>query len=421
MKKSCKVTVHQLQIGNFVRLPLAWKDHPFLFSSFHLKQLAQIELIKSLGIEHVIVDLERSDTPPLSPEQTAEIPSTHTSEALDLLKSDMDEYKHAQIEVQKKLRRDIHKTEQNFTRSVAMMRSLMAKLRSRPLNAVNDGKDLVHSIVEQLLNTDNLVLHLMSDAKQDDSIYYHSLNVAILAMLLARELGWNRNQIELIGLSALFHDVGKLKVPPQILKKTTPLTTPEINFIKQHPLLGAELLTLAENFPSDALPAIVQHHEYLDGSGYPKGRKAEELDTMSQLLAVVNEYDSLCYPGPQTKARMPYAALGYLYKHYKTKLNQEYIGKMVKMLGIYPPGSVVELSSGQYAMVMSVNLQKLLCPRIMVYDALVPKEQAPLIDLAVEGISIVRCLPPAALPQKVFEYLNPRERVNYFIGGDTRK
>ncbi|MDR6964848.1 putative nucleotidyltransferase with HDIG domain [Shewanella putrefaciens] len=414
------MSVHQLQIGNFVRLPVAWKDHPFLFSSFHIKQAAQIELIKNLGIAHVIVDLERSDVEPLSIDAVNPIKLPPAPEIHDL-KNDMELYKAEQIEVQKKLRRDIHKTEQNFTRSVAMMRSMISKLRNRPLNAVDDAKDLVHSIVEQLLTSDNLVLHLMSDAKQDESIYYHSLNVAILSMLIAKEMEWSRSEIEAIGLSALFHDVGKLKIPPQILKKSTPWSAPELNFIKQHPLLGVELLKLAENFPPSALPAITNHHEFLDGTGYPKGLKEADLDQMSQLLAVVNEYDSLCYPNPQDKPMMSYAALGHLYKQYKTKLNQEYIGKIIKMLGIYPPGSVVELSSGQYAMVMSVNLQKLLCPKILVYDAQVPKDQAPIVDLELEGISIVRCLPPAALPEKVHEYLNPRERVSYYFGGDSRK
>ncbi len=93
---------------------------------------------------------------------------------------------------------------------------------------------------------------------------------------------------------------------------------------------------------------------------------------------------------------------------------------MIKMLGVYPPGSVVELSSGQYGLVMSVNLDKLLLPRILVYDALVPKDQAPIIDLEAEGLSIVRCLPPAALPEKIFKYLNPRERVSYYFGSESK-
>ncbi|MGL5391093.1 MAG: DUF3391 domain-containing protein, partial [Shewanella sp.] len=160
MKKSSKVSVHQLQLGNFVRLPVAWKDHPFLFSSFLIKQTAQIELIKNLGIEYVIVDLERSEVPPHCAISTSAAPQ---SPALDALKSQMEHYKAEQIDIQQKLRRNIQKTEQNFTRSIAMMRSVITKLRNRPLNAVNDAKVLVHTVVEELLSSDNLVLHLMGD------------------------------------------------------------------------------------------------------------------------------------------------------------------------------------------------------------------------------------------------------------------
>ncbi|QSX35863.1 HD-GYP domain-containing protein [Shewanella sedimentimangrovi] len=417
MKKSCKVTVNQLQVGNFIRLPVAWKDHPFLFNSFRLKQEAQIQLIRNLGINHVFVDLERSDVPPLPPDTLPEPQPLHK---LDSLREAMDKEKLEKIEQLKKMRRELHKTEQSFNRSISMMRNLINKLRSRPLNAVNDAKDLVQDITKQLLESDNLVLHLMNDAKKEDGIYFHSLNVAVLCMLIAKELGWGRGEIEAIGLGALFHDIGKLKVPQQILKKQGPLTTPEINFIKQHPLFGAEMIKLADNFPEAALPAITQHHEFLDGSGSPKGLKEKDLDKMAQLVAAINQYDSLCHPDVMTHAKTPYAALGYLYKNFRTKLNQEYVGMLIKMLGIYPPGSVVELSSGQYGMVMSVNVSKLLFPRIMVYDPLVPKDQAPIVDLEAEGLSILRCLPPSALPEKVFNYLNPRERVSYFFGSESK-
>ncbi|WP_338592953.1 DUF3391 domain-containing protein [Shewanella khirikhana] len=415
MNKCCKVSVNQLQVGNFVRLPVAWKDHPFLFNSFRLKQEAQIQLIRSLGIEHVFVDLDRSDVPPLK-EEAANKPAP--AESLEPLRETLDKKKQEQIDKLKKMRRELGKTEQEFDRSLAKMRSLISKLRSRPLNAIQDAEALIHDITSQLLDSDNLVLHLMGDAKKDDGIYYHSLNVAVLSMLIAKELGWERSEIEALGMGALFHDVGKLKVPAQILKKQAPLTTPEENFIKQHPLFGAELVKLAENFPEKALPVITNHHEFLDGTGYPKALKAKELCQLSQLAAVVNEYDKLCHPENLSKAKTPYAALGYLFKNYKGKLNGDFIGQLIRMLGIYPPGSVVELTSGQFGMVMAVNLSKLLFPRIMVYDALVPKDQAPIIDLEAEGLSIVRCLPPAALPEKIFNYLNPRERVTYFFGQD---
>ncbi|NMH63572.1 HD-GYP domain-containing protein [Shewanella salipaludis] len=418
MAKTCKVMINQLQLGNFVRLPLAWKDHPFLFSNFQLKQQAQIELLKNLNLEFVFVDLERSKAPPLS---AAEAAATQASPAgsTDVLKRDMEKDKRTRIEMQKKFRRDLQKTEQAFNRSVSIMRNLVGKLRNRPLNAVDDAKDLISNIADQLLDSNSLVLHLMPDDKQDEGFYYHSLNVAVLSMLVAKEFGWERSEIETLGMGALFHDIGKLKIPSNVLKKSTPLTRPEANFIRQHPLFGIEFLRLADTFPKAALALIANHHEFLDGSGFPRGLEEKDLSKLCQLIAVVNQYDTLCHPAPQTKAKTPYAALGYLYKHFKTKLNPSYVGSMIKMLGIYPPGSLVELSNGQFGMVMAVNLEQLLLPRVLVYDALVPKDQAAIIDLKEHELTIVRCLPPSALPKKIHQYLNPRERVSYYFGDNN--
>lgn len=424
MTKNLKVSVEQLQVGTFISLPVSWKDHPFLFSSFKIKNAAQIELIKHLGIKEVFFNEDKSEVQPLPPGKVEEACVDLDNLGSDdddmmLLKNEMEVEKQDSIDLQQQMRRSINKTEKQFERSVAMMRSVTSKLSSRPINAVNDAKDLIHGLTEQLLNGDNVVLHLMGDAKPEEGIYHHSLNVSILCMLLGKGLDWGREDIELIGMGALFHDVGKMKIPTNILNKRGPLSDPEINFIKQHPLMSINFLTLADTFPEAAKPLIANHHEFLDGSGSPKGLKADQLDKYSQLIAVINEYDNLCNGSLQTKAKTPSAALSYLYKHYTTKLNTEYVGKMIKTLGIYPPGCIIELSSGQFGMVMSVNLNKILFPRIMVYDPMVPKDLAPIIDLEKEGISIVRCLPASALPEKIFKYLNPREKVSYSFSNDS--
>ncbi|ABZ77094.1 metal dependent phosphohydrolase [Shewanella halifaxensis HAW-EB4] len=418
MTNSCKVAVGQLQVGNFVQLPIAWKDHPFIFNSFKIKQEAQVELIKNLGIDFVYLRPERSDTQPLSSIEAKQQPKILDNN-LERLSGELNQQKTKSIEAQQSLRRHLQKTEKHFTRNVAMMRNLIGKLRNRPLNAVNEAKELIHGVCNQLLTDDKLVLHLMSDAKSDEGIYYHSLNVAVLSMLIAKELGWSRQEIELVGMGALFHDIGKLKVPTQLLRKTTPFTHAEQIYFNQHPAMGAELLIAADNFPQEALPIILNHHEFLDGSGVPKGKKEKDLDKLSQLVCAINTYDNLCHSDRSKKARTPYSALGYLYKNYQTQLNQQVINRLVKMLGVYPPGSIVELTSGQFAMVMSVNLSQLLLPRVLVYDPTVPKEQAPIIDLASESLNIVRCLPVAALPEKVLKYLNPREKISYFFGAET--
>jgi putative nucleotidyltransferase with HDIG domain len=414
MKKNQKIAVEQLEVGTFIRLPISWKDHPFLFSSFKIKDAAQIELIKGLGLKDVFFDPEKSDIEPVMSENANT--SKPDEQALNALKEQMINQKSAKIDEQQKLKRDLKKTEQQFNRSVSMMRSMVSKISSRPLNAVSEAKDLISNMTTMLLNSDNLALHLMGDAKNDEHIYHHSLNVAMLCMLMAKELGWSREEVETIGIGGLFHDIGKLKVPSNIINKRVPLTTPEENFIKQHPLMSINFLKLADSFPDEAKPLIANHHEFLDGSGYPQGLKADKLDKLSQLIAVVNEYDNLSNGTNQTKGKPPSIALGLLYKNYKNKLNTEYISMLIKMLGIYPPGSIIELSSGQFAMVMSVNLQKLLCPNIVVYDQLVPKDLAPIISLQDEGLTIVRSLPAAALPEKIHKYLNPREQISLGIG-----
>jgi putative nucleotidyltransferase with HDIG domain len=414
MKKNQKIAVEQLEIGTFIRLPVSWKDHPFLFSSFKINDATQIELIKGLGIKDVFFDPEKSDIEPVTSEQKQQ-PKTE-DQTLAKLKQNMLLEKSAKIDEQQKLKRNLKNTEQQFNRSVSMMRAMVSKVSSRPLNAVNESKELISNMTNMLLNSENLALHLMSDAKDNEHIYHHSLNVAMLCMLLAKELGWSRSEVETIGLGALFHDIGKLKVPSNILNKRVPLTIPEVNFIKQHPLMSINFLKLADSFPDEAKPLIANHHEFLDGSGYPQGLKADGLDKLSQLIAVVNEYDNLCNGTRQLNGKPPSTALGLLYKNYKNKLNIEYISKLIKLLGIYPPGSIIELSSGQFAMVMSVNLQKLLCPNIVVYDPLVPKELAPIICLEDETLNIVRSLPAAALPEKIFTYLNPRDQISFALG-----
>lgn len=415
MKKNVKIAVSELKVGVYVSLPVSWKEHPFLFSKFKITSKTQIELIKSLGVKDVFYDPERSDIQPVTTDTPSE-PVALDEVSLDTIKQDMLDYKSERIDKQQKLKRNIKKTEKQFERSVSMMHSMVAKIASRPLNAVNEAKDLISNLTNLLLDEDNLALHLMENANPKDVIHHHSLNVSMVCMLMAKELGWSREEIELLGLGCLFHDIGKLKIPTNILNKVVPLSTPEENLVKQHPLMSINFLKLADTFPEEAKPMITHHHEYLDGSGSPQGLKAAQLDKYSQLIAVVNTYDNLCNGSHLVKAKTPSVALGLLYKNYKNKLNTEYVQKLIKMLGIYPPGSIVELSNGHFGLVMSVNLNNILFPSIVAYDPIVPIAQSPIIELEKEGMSIVRSLPAAALPEKIHKYLNPRETISYAFG-----
>ena len=116
---------------------------------------------------------------------------------------------------------------------------------------------------------------LMNEGSDNEDIYSHSLNVAIMSMMLARSSGMDGQDIKTIAIGALFHDMGKLKVPSAIIRKTTKLTEPEENYLKLHPKYSVDLADLSDSFPKQAKPILSQHHELLDGSGYPKQLTAE--------------------------------------------------------------------------------------------------------------------------------------------------
>ncbi|MGY5451786.1 HD-GYP domain-containing protein [Agarivorans sp. MS3-6] len=415
-----KLSVERLQTGVFVKLPVKWGEHPFMFTSFKIKSQDQIEVIRNLGLKHVIVVPEKSTAPPLPVIEDGAKTAPTDKDVSQKAEKALWEEKRARIEELKNYRRNLQKVEKEFDRSMSQVRAVMSKLKSRPLNAVEDATTLINNLADDLLSGENVVLHLMNDSKDADSFYYHSLNVSILAMMLAKAAGFSERDIKVLGIAGLFHDVGKMKIPDKILRKSGKLTPQEANLLKMHTKYGADFLKLSETIPPQVKLIAQQHHEYLDGSGYPQKLKGDEIDRLSQLIAVVNEYDSLCHPRDPRLSRIPFTVIAYLYKQRKQQLNTADLGILIRLLGIYPPGSVVQLSSGQIGLVMSVNSERLLFPTVQVYDPNIPRTEAPIIDLEAAGLTIEKALKPSALPEAIFEYLNPRARISYYFDHNKR-
>lgn len=415
---SIKLSVERLTEGLYIKLPLQWTDHPFLLNHFKIKDQQQVRLIKNLGIKYVYLIPEKSEAKPLAPETPHDAISEQESKFLALQAEKLWQEKQGRITRLKNYKRKLQRCEKNFNRSMAQLRSVVGKIKSRPVTAVKEAEMLVEEMVEALLESDNVALHLMNDGKDNDDIYCHSLNVAIISMMLARSSGMAQQDIKAIALGALFHDMGKLKIPTAIIRKTTPLTEPEDNYLKLHTKYSLDLASLTTDFPDDAKPILFQHHEHLDGSGYPKQMKGSQIDLKAQLVAVVNAYDNFCHPQDPSKARIPYSALSHLFKNCKALYNNDFLALLIRLLGVYPPGSVVQLSNQQLGLVISVNSNSLLYPNVLLYDPTVPSNEAPIIDLEENGLRIEQVIPPHKLPEKVYAYLNPRIRVSYYFDPD---
>ena len=258
----------------------------------------------------------------------------------------------------------------------------------------------------------------MNGKSEFEDIYFHCLNVSVIAMMIAQAKKLEAQKIKEVAFAALFHDMGKVKVPSAIVRKQTPLSEPEKNYLKLHTKYGLDIANNMESFPESARTVIAQHHELNDGSGYPEGLKGEQIDELTQIISVANAYDNLCHSNVPSEQKIPYVALSHLYKNCKNLYNNENLNILIKFMGIYPPGTVVQLSNDMVGLVISVNARNILFPNVLIYDPSVPRTQAPIIDLAEKEIKIVNAILPNKLPDKVREYLNPRSRISYFFDTD---
>lgn len=373
-------------------------------------------MIRHLGVKFVYFNPEQSDASPLPANQPqAEVKK---DDALDLEAQKLWQEKQKRIEKLSAYRRRVIQCEKEFERSLARMRSVMTKIRNRPADAVGEAKQLIDDIVEKLMCDDNVTLHLMNGKNEFEDIYFHSLNVAVIAMMIGRAKGYSAEQLKALSFAALFHDMGKIKIPTAILRKQTPLSEPESNYLKLHTKYGLDMANQIEDFPDSAKTMIAQHHELRDGSGYPEGLKGDEIDELAQVIIVANAFDNLCHTPIASEQKIPYTALSHLYKNCKHLYKEENLNILIKFMGVFPPGTVVQLSNNMVGLVISVNASHLLFPNVLVYDPAVPRTQAPIIDLASKDIKIVNAIHPSKLPEKIKEYLNPRSRISYFFDSD---
>jgi putative nucleotidyltransferase with HDIG domain len=294
----------------------------------------------------------------------------------------------------------------------------MSKIRNRPESAVDEALIMVDDIVTKLVSDDHVTLHLMNGKSEFEDIYFHSLNVSVLAMMIAKSKGYDSKQIKEVAFGALFHDIGKIKIPTNILRKTSPLTVPERNYLNLHPKYGLDIAESAKNFPEVTKKIISEHHEMLDGSGFPGGLKGDQIDPYALIVALANAYDNLCHNNITAEQKIPFTALSHLYKNCRDQFGSDNLNILIKFMGVYPPGTVVQLSNNMIGLVISVNAQQTLFPNVLLYDANVPRTQAPIVDLANKDIKIVNVVHPSKLPKKVSEYLNPRSRISYFFDSD---
>lgn len=414
------VSPKALAIGMYVILDLSWLEHPFTFNRFLIQSEQQLATLRALGLAQYKVDPARSAQGVFAPADesgagggTVAVPGGAPSPASGERASRIDRLR--------AFRAEVSRVDKAAGRAAGATRQAIRQLRARPAESVAVTQALVGEISTVLLESSDVTVYLLGDKLAGEEIYSHALNVCVLGMLLGKALGMDAAALGVIGLAAIYHDLGKEGLPSQVLRKIGPLTRAEESLLRQHPGIGAEVAAQA-GLSAAVVAAIRQHHEHVDGSGFPDRLDDASISEAAKIVAIANYYDNLCNPLLESKAMTPYEALSTMFAKRKAWFDMAKLGRLVHVLGVYPPGSIVQLSDGRLAMAVSVNPFKPLQPVVLVHEPGIPRSEALILDLeATPGLGIVKALPPASLQPSVLEYLGSRRRVAYYFSGDARE
>lgn len=403
-----------------MHLDISWLEHSFALNSFKIKNQEEINAIRQLGLKSIRVSPAKSDNRPLPPQpKTAGVVEPepviqHSPEELALIAE-----KKARIDRLVKERDAIAQCEKQLLKAANTLKNITKNLFSRPQESVREAEQLVQQMLDSLLVDKDIAIHLMNDKIVGEEAYYHSLNVAVLTMMLAKELSFPAEDIRQLGMGCMFHDIGKVEIPDRIVNKTFALTKAEQNLMQMHSHYGQQIAEKL-NLPKGVTEIIAQHHEMADGSGYPQQLKAERISPLARVVAITNTYDNLCNRPNPADSLSPYEAMSYMFAHQRKQFDAPALNLFIRCMGVYPPGTIVKLSDGTLGMVVGVNSGKPLRPSVLIYDPSVPKSEAIILDLIHEPIlDITASLKPGQLTPEVYEYLSPRKRMTYFF--DTQK
>lgn len=407
----------QLRIGLYVHLDLSWMDHPFTFSSFKIKKDSEIDTLRRLGLEKIRYSPAKSDFPPLAPQTITAIAPAAPSTTPDFDPADQAarDAKRERLMNLKQQRAAIERCEKDFLATAQTVRGLDRAIFSRPQESAAAGQRLVNKMLDSLMTDKDIAIHLMNDRAGGEDTYYHSLNVAVLALMLGKELKLSREEISTLGQAALFHDVGIIEIPDRILLKTEPLNRAEQTLYEQHCEWSVNACKKA-GLSADIVTLVAQHHELCDGSGYPLRLRQNDIHPLARVLALVDHFDTLCNRPIPADSHTPHEALALMFSQQRTKFDALPLNTLIRCMGVYPPGSVVMLSNEAFAMVVSVNSTRPLKPQVLVHIPGTLPEEIPLIDLEKEpDLNISKSLKPGQLPRDALECLNPRKRMTYFF------
>ena len=380
-----KISVQQLKVGMHLKeFCGSWMDHPFWRTGFVITDPKDIAAILGSTVTEVWIDCSKG--------LDVESGVAAVSEA------ESDAQVEAEIQQVTREHRDVAptSTEEEIARATKICHQAKRAVISmfeeaRMGKAVDTGgaQKLVEEITDSVARNPGALISLARLKTADDYTYMHSVAVCAMMVALSKQLGLDEQQTRSAGIAGLMHDLGKAAMPMEVLNKPGKLTDAEFNIIKKHPEAGHRLLLTGTDVDPMVLDVCLHHHEKMDGSGYPEGLKADEISLYAKMGAVCDVYDAITSNRPYKAGWDPAESLRRMAEWAKGHFDMKVFQAFVKSLGIYPIGSLVQLSSGRLGVVVEQTGKSLTTPTVKVFFStksnmrVIPE----LVDLARPGVT----------------------------------
>ena len=357
-----KVDVSQLKKGMYVcELDRPWTETSFLLQGIMIEGIDDISQVQET-CKYVYIDSEKSDE---SIAANLKSLSSQASTIANYLSGSI-EHESAQANLE----------QHTFKKELNIARKLHERTRSYVDQALEDvrlgqavdtegAKEIVSEVANSITRSPHALVWLTNMKERDEYTSIHCMNVCVMAVSFGQSLGLSKAELEVLGLGGLLHDLGKMRIPLEILNKPSKLTFEEFEVMKTHPMEGYNMLKEQSDLPSEVLDIVKHHHERRNGKGYPSQLNGDQINNMTRIVAIVDVYDAITSDRCYHDAITPYDALKNMYEWVKEDFDKEMIEQFIKCLGIYPIGSVVELNMGHVGIVVSASEKSKLRPIVM--------------------------------------------------------
>lgn len=374
-----------------------WRDTPFLMQGFSIKNTSEIgDLINYCKFVYIDTTLCVKS-------------HTYLDEPVGPTKHYLDDFldhgkRPVEYEDQKSILLEVPTAEVALEETTLQVANIMDSVRKGDNLDVQAIRSAVQPLLDSIIrNVD--ALQWMLTAQDNAGIYLQTTSNCTLAIAFGRHLGLYKEDIRILAMGMLLLDVGKLKISTDILNKPGALTMAEFAVVKKHVEFGTKILNKTHGINETIIKMVQTHHERFDGSGYPRGLKGKQIPVFGLIAAIIDTYNSMTRKTAYREAIAPHRVLQELYKWRDKYFEAELVEQFLQCLGVYPTGSLVEMTSGEVGVVIAQNLRDRLRPTInmVLNEQKTHWEISPVIDLSTNRVDanglerkILRALKPGA-------------------------